>query len=200
MKMDNEFFERVGLLIEQARSHIGRTADLTMCITNYEIGRMIVEKEQGGKSRAAYGKGLLKELSEYLNNRFEKGFSESTLRNMRKFYLAYAPSIQQAMPAELEDGVERSITDMIAANGISQKSQAMLAEFSPFKLSWSHYLIPNPKCMKGGRKMTNRKRDKAIYFFVSEAERDEIYEKMKLLGTSNLSAYMRKMAIDVRTK
>jgi len=44
--------------------------------------------------------------------------------------------------------------------------------------------------------MTNRKRDKAIYFFVSEAERDEIYEKMKLLGTSNLSAYMRKMAID----
>jgi DNA-binding Xre family transcriptional regulator len=50
--------------------------------------------------------------------------------------------------------------------------------------------------MKGGREMTNRKRDKTIYFFVNEAERDEIYEKMKLLGTSNLSAYMRKMAID----
>jgi hypothetical protein len=86
MKMDNEFFDKVASLIEQARSHIGRTADLTMCITNFEVGRMIVEQEQGGKDRAEYGRGLLKELSEYLNSRFDKGFSETTLRNTRKFY------------------------------------------------------------------------------------------------------------------
>jgi predicted nuclease of restriction endonuclease-like (RecB) superfamily len=74
---------------------------------------MIVEEEQGGKARAEYGKGLLAGLSAYLNERVGKGFSESTLRNARKFYQVYAPSIQQALPAESW----------------------------PFTLSWTHYLI-----------------------------------------------------------
>ena len=57
MKMNNVFFDKVASLIEQACSHIGCTADLTMCITYYEVGHMIVEQEQGGKARAAYGRG-----------------------------------------------------------------------------------------------------------------------------------------------
>ena len=57
---DDGFFDSVAKLVEQARAHIGRTADLTMCVTYYEIGRMIVEQEQGGKARAEYGRGLLK--------------------------------------------------------------------------------------------------------------------------------------------
>ena len=59
--MDNKptaatFFESVAKIIENARSFVGRTANLTMCITYYEIGRMIVEEEQGGETRAEYGK------------------------------------------------------------------------------------------------------------------------------------------------
>jgi len=61
-----EFFEKVAQIIEQARRHIGRTANLTMCVTYFEIGRMIVEEEQGGKARAAYGKKLLTGLSTFL--------------------------------------------------------------------------------------------------------------------------------------
>jgi hypothetical protein len=43
MKMDNVFFDKVTSLIEQARSHIGRTADLTMCVTYYKNS-----KQRGG--------------------------------------------------------------------------------------------------------------------------------------------------------
>ena len=99
----NAFFENVAQIIEQARRFVGRTADLTMCITYFEVWRMIVEEEQGGKARAEYGRGLLANLSTFLNRRVGKGFSQSTLRNARKFYQTYAPSIQQALPAELEN-------------------------------------------------------------------------------------------------
>ena len=40
------------------------------------------------------------------------------------------------------------------------------------------------------------KRPVQIKFRVTEAERDLIYEKMRLLNTNNLAAYMRKIAID----
>jgi len=43
MDANNGFFDKVALLIEQARKFVGRTADLTMCVTYFEIGRMIVE-------------------------------------------------------------------------------------------------------------------------------------------------------------
>jgi hypothetical protein len=67
------FFEGVAQIIEQARRFVGRTADLTMCVTYFEVGRMIVEEEQGGKARAEYGRGLLKELAEYLEKHAEFG-------------------------------------------------------------------------------------------------------------------------------
>ena len=40
------------------------------------------------------------------------------------------------------------------------------------------------------------KRKVQIKFRVTEAERDMIYEKMRLLNTNNIAAYMRKIAID----
>ena len=57
------FFENVAKIISQSRKFVGRTADLAMSATYFEIGRMIVEEEQGGKARAVYGSKLLAELS-----------------------------------------------------------------------------------------------------------------------------------------
>ena len=129
-----EFFENVAKIIEQARKYVGRTADLTKCITNYEIGRMIVEEEQGGKARAAYGKRLLDGLSVYLNKRVGKGFSVSTLTNARKFYSVYAPSISQAMLTKLDDGasIEKSqaMLTKLAIACFDEKQQALLGEFA----------------------------------------------------------------------
>jgi len=48
----------------------------------------------------------------------------------------------------------------------------------------------------GNQREDGRKRKVQIKFRVTEAERDLINEKMRLLHTNNLAAYLRKMAID----
>ena len=56
--------------------------------TNFEIGRLIVEHEQGGEVRAEYKKALLNELPEAPTEEFGRGFSKSNLKYMRQSYLA----------------------------------------------------------------------------------------------------------------
>ena len=139
------FFEKVAQVIEQARRFIGYTADVTMCAAYYEVGRIIIEEEQDGKARAEYGKGILVGLSEYLTERLGKGFSESNLRNARKFYQVYAPSIQQTLSAELGDGSKKQIQQTLSAefknaNFVNFRKILNMDDY-PFQLSWSHYLI-----------------------------------------------------------
>jgi len=55
----------------------------------WEIGRLIVEEEQRGETRATYGKGLIKELSIKLSAEFGRGFDKSSLWNMRAFFLCF---------------------------------------------------------------------------------------------------------------
>lgn len=76
-------------LIQQARQRVLRAVDLVQVQTCWEIGRHIVEFEQGGDERAAYGKRLLSRLSETLTQDFGKGFDDRNLRHMRAFYLAF---------------------------------------------------------------------------------------------------------------
>ena len=139
------FFEGVARVIEKARAYVGRTADLTMCLTYFEVGRMIVEEEQGGKARAEYGRGLLKELSTFLNKRVGKGFSVATLRNARQFYQTYSPSIQQTKFSELSPGEatekQQTMFSVFDWDNIPSIRQTMSDESYPFTISWSHYLI-----------------------------------------------------------
>jgi len=136
-----EFFNKIAAIIEQARKHVGRTVDLTMCITYYEVGRIIVEQEQGGKTRADYGSALLKDLSVFLTGLYGRGFSETNLRNARKFFLTYEGQIQQLLTAELETQKQQSMTvksSMLSITDISPKSQFLS---NIFKVSWTHYVI-----------------------------------------------------------
>jgi hypothetical protein len=66
MKTAPEFFEGIRDLVSGARTTIARGVDLIQVHTNFEIGRRIVEEEQRGHDRAAYGKAILKELAESL--------------------------------------------------------------------------------------------------------------------------------------
>jgi len=138
----HEFFINIAQVIEQARRFVGRTADLTMCITYFEIGRMIVEEEQGGKARAEYGKGLMNELAKFLTEKFARGFSLSTLKNAKQFYNVYASSIRQTSSAELNnESKSQTLISFFESQLFTKKSQAMLSQLYPFTLSWSHYLI-----------------------------------------------------------
>ena len=55
---------------------------------------MIVEEEQQGGDRAAYGTFLIKELSKQLSAEFGKGFAIANLGNFRQFYLTF-PSAEK---------------------------------------------------------------------------------------------------------
>ncbi|MBI5917846.1 MAG: hypothetical protein HY849_00510 [Nitrosomonadales bacterium] len=48
--------------------------------TYWQVGRHIVEFEQGGKNRADYGKALISSLAKDLNVRHGKGFTKKHLR------------------------------------------------------------------------------------------------------------------------
>lgn len=76
-------------LIQKGRQRALRAVDMVQVQTCWEIGRHIVEFEQGGDARAAYGKQLLPRLAETLTHEFGKGFDDRNLRNMRTFYLAF---------------------------------------------------------------------------------------------------------------
>ena len=55
----------------------------------WQIGRIIVEHEQNGSLRAEYGKGILQEVSERLQQEFGDGFSVRNLQQMKKFYVMF---------------------------------------------------------------------------------------------------------------
>ncbi|NEO88048.1 MAG: DUF1016 domain-containing protein [Spirulina sp. SIO3F2] len=76
-------------LITQARQQVTRSVNTLQVQTYWQIGRHIVEFEQGGEARAAYGKRLLPKLAAVLTAEFGKGFDASNLRYMRLFYQAF---------------------------------------------------------------------------------------------------------------
>lgn len=135
-------FHQVAELLQNARQQVLRTVNSTMTFTYFEIGRMIVEEEQNGKDRAAYGKQVLKGLSEQLTSEFGKGYGVRNLEFIRKFYLIYSNSstltriieIQSLLPLNTEDEKTKSPISFFE----DRKSQSLI---SFFKLTWTHYVF-----------------------------------------------------------
>lgn len=119
----NVFFENVAQILSSAREKTKTAVNITMVYAYYEIGRTIVEEEQNGKNRAEYGKRMLHGLSEYLTEKFGKGFSVGNLKNIRQFYRTYA-------------------ADQIGETVFSQfENLPSVGNGRKFCLSWSHYLF-----------------------------------------------------------
>lgn len=85
-------------LLEVARRSTARAVNAVMTATYWELGRRIVEFEQGGEKRAAYGEQVLERLAADLTARFGRGFSLRNLRSFRLFYLNWP--IRQTLSAE----------------------------------------------------------------------------------------------------
>jgi len=73
-------------LLEASRQAAARSVNALMTATYWEIGRRIVEFEQGGAHRAAYGDALIGRLAKDLTRRFGRGFSPQNLAQMCAFY------------------------------------------------------------------------------------------------------------------
>ena len=78
-------------LLEEARRVAARSVNAVLTATYWEVGRRVVEFEQGGARRAEYGARLLQHLAGDLTARFGRGFSRQNLQQMRYFYLSYPP-------------------------------------------------------------------------------------------------------------
>ncbi len=89
----------IGETLESGRMTVYQAANAAHLKTNWEIGRHIVEYEQGGSDRAEYGTQLLKRLSKDLTALYGKGFSRSNVNYMRLFYKRF-PIVQA--PVQLE--------------------------------------------------------------------------------------------------
>ena len=96
--LDDEFYGSIKGILISARNNAYRAVNFTMVQAYWEIGKSIVEKQNGDK-RSEYGKGLIKELSIQMTKDFGKGYSERNLRGMRQFYLCFP--IWQTLSAKL---------------------------------------------------------------------------------------------------
>ncbi|WP_288841654.1 YhcG family protein [uncultured Deefgea sp.] len=99
LQLDTLLLGSISQIIEQARGRVNHAVNSAMVEAYWQIGRLIVEHEQQGESRAAYGKQQLAQLSTQLTAEFGKGFDVSNLRNMRRFYEAFP--IRETVSLEL---------------------------------------------------------------------------------------------------
>lgn len=89
MELQSSLYESIKVIILQSRERMFRIVNSALLETYWSIGKIIIEYEQNGATKAEYGKATLKKLSQQLSLEFGKGYDESNLRNMRAFYRAF---------------------------------------------------------------------------------------------------------------
>jgi len=160
----NSLFDRVVIILEQAKTNVVRTVNSEMVLAYWHIGREIVQELQKGENRAEYGKQIIKELSVKLNEKYGKGFSTTNLWYFRQFYVVYSnrePKIRHKACGELISGGKPHkacgvLDDLSLAVDKSEEIQG----FSPL-LSWSHY-----------RTLTKVENKNERFFYEIEAEKE----------------------------
>ena len=133
-------------LLDAARRAAARSVNAVMTATYWSVGRRIVEFEQGGQERAAYGEALIERLSADLSARFGRGFSKQNLWQMRAFHLAWpAQQISQTPPEkplaprilQRPSGESAAPESLQAASGQSLDLSTLA---QTFPLPWSAYV------------------------------------------------------------
>ncbi|MDE5902126.1 MAG: PDDEXK nuclease domain-containing protein, partial [Muribaculaceae bacterium] len=76
-------------IIESTRTNAVRSVDFCRVQMYWQIGRRIVEEEQGGQARAEYGKSLIKNLAKEIEPEFGSGFGQRQLERARQFYIEF---------------------------------------------------------------------------------------------------------------
>lgn len=127
-------------LLETARRVSARTVNAVMTATYWELGRRIVEVEQGGKGKAEYGEELIARLAADLTKRFGRGFGKSSLYQMRAFHLGYPKIFQTVFGKSAlaqQDGTKMPVAIEKTPLGVTE-ALADIARHLP--LPWSAYV------------------------------------------------------------
>ena len=154
-----ELLRHIREIILSARSLAARSVDTVQVSMNYAIGQRIVEHEQRGEQRAAYGQRVLSSLAKALAAEFGRGFSASNLKLMRQFYMVYSPRIGQTVSdLFLSPPIGQTVSDQYEGQSAPEPTsfdarpalvQTLSTKSAPFApISWSHYVelmrIANP--------------------------------------------------------
>ncbi len=144
----------VGLL-ESARRAAARSVNALMTASYWEIGRRIVEFEQGGQERAGYGEAMIKRLGADLSRQFGRGFGWRNLAQMRTFYLTWpAEQILQTLSAKLplspiRQTLSGELVPSTNAEAASRNVMDLASLAQAFPLPWSAYVrllsVKNPQ-------------------------------------------------------
>ena len=128
-KSTGALYSRIRQILEAARSSVARSVNTTQVVSNWLVGREIVEDEQAGKARAGYGAKLMEGISAKLTRDYGSGYSVQNLRLIRQFYLMYpaliaGQEIRYAPRSELADTpisgtLQRKASDESAALTLS---------------------------------------------------------------------------------
>ena len=129
---DAQFISEIKAIVYTAKQKAYQAADLYQVVSNWLVGRRIVEQEQHGKERAQYGKHIVELASEALTAEFGKGYSVVNIKSFRKFYLTFNNLLIGQTPSA-QSGNDLTI------KGQSVSAELELAKMLPSNLSWSHY-------------------------------------------------------------
>ena len=131
-------YSRVSGIIQSARGTVARSVNTAQVVSNWLIGREIVEEEQKGVRRADYGARVLEGLSLRLKTKFGPGYSLQNLRYFRQFYLAFRQLLPQA---QIRHAVRGELT--LAAAGPTKTDGARNTIWRPghlhTNLNWLSY-------------------------------------------------------------
>ncbi|MEK7256091.1 MAG: DUF1016 N-terminal domain-containing protein, partial [Bacteroidota bacterium] len=95
----DSLFQAARQIILSARAKAYAVINTEMVSAYWKVGQLIVEEEQNGQERAGYGKAIIAGLAERLTAEFGSGYSQSSLKYFRQFYLTYP--IRHAVRGEL---------------------------------------------------------------------------------------------------
>jgi predicted nuclease of restriction endonuclease-like (RecB) superfamily len=84
-----QYLQDIKQILAAARHKTYQAINSAMVEAYWKIGEKIVQEEQNGNNRAAYGEAVLKTISVALTAEYGKGFSYANIRNMRQFYQTY---------------------------------------------------------------------------------------------------------------
>lgn len=134
MELSNalSYIQEIKQILALARQKAYSAVNTAMVEAYWLVGKRIVEEEQNGEDRAAYGKEIIKNISKSLSAEFGKGFSERSLREFRQFYQLFPDLlvIDKSAFESLSNEIWRT-PFAISVNPIWR---------TPFaKLHWSHY-------------------------------------------------------------
>ena len=132
-EIKKDIYQEIHDLLHNSRQNIISNINSTMAKTYFLIGKRIVEEEQDGNKRAEYGKNLIKMLSEKLTKEFGKGFSETNLEQMRKFFKVYG--IHQTLSEEFQFNL--SWSHYLILMRIEDINARNFYEIEAFENNWS---------------------------------------------------------------